>query len=224
VSLEVIVVDDGSTDETAIVASELGPKVKVIRIPNGGQAAARNRGVIAAHGELLAFLDADDWWESDKLISQNKLFESDSQIDVCFSDFKGLDEFGIPFGWQGGLREQMLNRGIEMTPVAESGFVLSNVTYALIRYLSFIHPSTVVVRRAFFDKVGGFDESMTPAEDLELWIRMASLGRFSFVDRVLATVEARLGSQGRKYTRMDEQLPRLYSGWVRFQIADAADC
>ena len=68
--LEVIVVDDGSTDETAEVARRYGERVRYVWQPNAGETAARNLGLTAAHGEFIAFLDADDVWDSEKLERQ----------------------------------------------------------------------------------------------------------------------------------------------------------
>lgn len=210
---EVIVIDDGSTDGSGELAEKVDPGVRVIRTPNAGQAAARNRGIKEAKGEIVAFLDADDWWSEDKLASQASVFASDAKLDVVITDFTGVDTDGRPQGWQGGLVQQLAERGLSVVPISEFSYIVSGaISHVLIRYTSFMHPSAVAVRKALLNHVGGFDESMTPAEDYELWIRLGRSGHLGLVGRNLVTTEARSGSQGRRVVRMNEQLLRVYSG------------
>ena len=86
--LEVIVVDDGSTDETAIVASGFGQQVTYYRQAHTGPGAARNRGIELARGELLAFLDADDLWEPDKLARQVVALETEADLEAVFGSVR----------------------------------------------------------------------------------------------------------------------------------------
>jgi glycosyltransferase involved in cell wall biosynthesis len=213
VRTEVIVIDDGSTDGSGAVAANVDASVRVHRCVNGGQAAARNLGITLARGEFVAFLDADDWWEGDKLQAQDALFQADPALHVVFSDFRGVGPDGSPSGWQGGLVEQLPTLGLTLTRRTDDGYSLSGrVADALICHTSFMHPSTMVVRRSVLIECGGFDATMSPAEDLELWIRLARDYKAGFVGRVVATVDQRPGSQGRQFLRMSEQVIRLYSG------------
>jgi hypothetical protein len=84
---EVVVVDDGSTDETAAAVAAFGPPVRLLRLPHGGAGAARNAGVEAARGPLVAFLDDDDEWFPDKIALQRNLMERRPDVLFAFSDF-----------------------------------------------------------------------------------------------------------------------------------------
>lgn len=97
--IEAIVVDDGSSDDTAAVAAGFGASVHVLRQTHAGIGAARNRGVAAARGQLLAFLDADDVWPSGKLRLQRAALEADPVLDVVFGhavEFTGAGEADLP--------------------------------------------------------------------------------------------------------------------------------
>jgi glycosyltransferase involved in cell wall biosynthesis len=98
VELEVIVVDDGSTDDTAAIAAACGERVQVISQANCGQAAARNRGIAAANGEFLAFLDADDLWSRDKLETQLAAFTENPALELCAAHTQNFEGELKPVG------------------------------------------------------------------------------------------------------------------------------
>ena len=156
---EVLVIDDGSTDETANVAERFASPVKVIRRPNSRAAAARNFGVETATSEWIAFVDADDIWEPSKLERQMAELEKHPEADICYT---------------GRILLMQKNGMWQLGPVAGVA-PASNVREALFRGTTFL-PSSVVIRRSAFLAVGGYDTSFKYAEDWELWMRLLHSG------------------------------------------------
>ena len=150
---EVIVVDDGSTDGTAATLAAFGPPVRVIRQANGGVSSARNRGVAAATGDVIAFLDADDFWHPRKLELQLPALLADPTL--------GLLGTGT-FSWPGGLPAVAGPLApVRRVPLAE--LVVRNAFTA----------SSVVARADALREAGGFDPRQQGTEDYDLWLRVA---------------------------------------------------
>ncbi len=159
---ELIVVDDGSTDETAHQLGRFDDRLRVVRQENRGVSAARNRGIQASSGELLAFLDSDDEWLPEKLARQVERYTSDNPRFICHTD-----EI-----WRRNGRE------VPQKPIhrKQGGRFFER---ALERCL--ISPSSVMVSRELLDRVGWFDENLPAAEDYDLWLRITA---FHDVDHI----------------------------------------
>jgi len=154
---EVIVVDDGSTDNTVAVAMELGARV-VRHRHNCGISATRNTGIRNATGEWIAFLDADDTWSPEKLERQADCIQSDTVL--VYTSLRIFDDIGI--------------RG-------ESRAIDPVSAVRMLRYSNPIAPSTVVVKREACLQAGGFREDIRACEDWEFWVRLQRLGAFEAV-------------------------------------------
>jgi glycosyltransferase involved in cell wall biosynthesis len=174
---EVIVVDDGSSDDTPSTLAGYGNRIRAVRQQNGGVAAARNRGAALASGDLLAFLDADDVWLPHKLARQVQRFQSEPGIGLVHCGVVDVDKGGTALGehrdgMEGWVASEML---LFQRPVILGG------------------GSTGVVSRAAFEAVGGFDPHLPPSEDWDLCYRVACRYKVGFVPEVL--VQYRLHGQ-----------------------------
>ena len=159
---EVLVVDDGSTDDTAKVAERHGAedgRFCLICQVHAGVSIARNTAVAEARGEWIAFLDADDVWLPAKLERQLALLEQDPAADLLFTNF---------FLWDG-------SRDLGLAYAPSAVLPEGNPLQALI-LSCFLLPSTVMVRRERLLEIGAFDPALHMAEDWDLWLRLAERG------------------------------------------------
>jgi len=154
-NFELIVVDDGSRDDTARIAASWEPPVRFLQQANQGVSAARNRGIRASRGRLLAFLDSDDGWQPDKLARQVAFFEAHPAAMICQTD------------------EIWIRRGVRVNPKHRhrkpSGWI-----FEASLDLCLVSPSAVMARRELFDTVGVFDEELPACEDYDLWLRVSA--------------------------------------------------
>jgi len=178
--LEIIIINDGSTDNTDEVIGHYlrQPKIKYIKQNNFGQANAKNRGIKNTSGSLIAFLDADDVWEKDKLEKQIPLFDNEN-VGVVYSRARYIDEVGreIPFK-----RESRYLK-------PRSGFVTK---FLLLD--NFVPFSSSIVRKECIDRAGLFDESIVMGIDWDLWLRISVSYQFDYVNEPLLVY--RLGHTG----------------------------
>lgn len=174
---EIVVVDDGSSDTTASIVGRY-PGVRLLRQPQRGAGAARNAGIRSTKGELIAFLDADDWWTPDKLERQVALLGSRPDAGMVVTEHVHVFDDG---------GAAVTDKSLALAGDAVRGIFLH----------SLIGTPTVMVRRHVLDGVGLFDESLTCAEDENLWMRIALRYPVVLLPAPLAYVRIRAGSLSR---------------------------
>lgn len=197
---EALVVDDGSTDDTAEVlagAARRDPRFRYLRQTNQRQAVAKNTGLAAARGRYVQFLDADDFIEHRKLERQVAFLEEHPEVDIVYG---GVRYFGDP-----DARERLYSMTGENLPwMPEVSGAGAEVLGPLVRDNVMVINSPLV-RRALVSRVGPFDPRLPPAEDWDFWLRCALAGgRFHFADipDTLALVRAHPTSSSRDRLRM----------------------
>lgn len=157
VSVEIIVVDDGSTDGTDRVLESYGDAVRVIHQTNRGAYVARNAAAAVAQGDWLAFLDADDEWVEDKLAKQLRL--AAPNVGLIYSDCANRDDAGRVTG-----------------RVSDAHELAEGKIFAELLTINFISTSTAVIRRHDFEELHGFTTRIRGCADWDLWLRYTLLG------------------------------------------------
>lgn len=154
--LEIVVVDDGSTDHSAAFVEAIpSPLIRLVRQPNAGECAARNRAIAESRGELLALLDADDEWEEGFL----------EEVAALYREFPGCGIYSTAF-------RVVSHDGIFPAPTpTRRGIVENFFRDSAHRYVSI--PSASAIPRQVIDRVGGFPDGMKMGGDLYMWIKIA---------------------------------------------------
>ena len=165
-AFEAIVINDGSTDDTAQVAQSFcqrDSRFRLVTKPNGGLSSARNFGLHHAQADYIAMLDGDDLYEPGKLENHVNWLDRDASIGVVYSASKTIRDDG------------------QLTMLSLSGKpILSDPLLALLCKNFIGHGSNAVFRRSLIDEVGGFDETLRSSEDIDFWLRIAATGKWRF--------------------------------------------
>lgn len=191
-AVEVVVVDDGSTDRTPEVAASYRdrPKFKYVRQENQGLPGARNRGLAESSGAYLCFLDSDDCYLPEKAARQASLLDEDPELGLVYCDITVVDASGQP------AREQ--------APVAENQRALSGDIFESLMVSGYFPPHTVMIRRSVLDQVGPFDRALGGHADYDLWLRVAGAGfKAAFIPERLALYRRHGGSMSRDGLHME---------------------
>jgi glycosyltransferase involved in cell wall biosynthesis len=185
---EVIVVDDGSTDNTSNIQKDF-PTIKYIYQKNSGVSSARNTGIKNCASEWIAFLDSDDEWHPDKLREQVEFHKKNPDILMSYTDEK----------WIRDAKEVKVPKKYKKY----TGYIFENFLSHCI-----IAPSASMIHKKLFDKIGVFDETLEVCEDYDLWLRIALEHEIGLVGKKLIT----------KYAGHDNQLSFKHWGMDRFRV------
>ena len=204
-NFELIIVDDGSRDETEKVIKQYGNHLLYFFQTNQGVSAARNLGIEKSKGSYICFLDSDDEWLANKLETQVNLIKSDPQIKICFTD------------------EIWIRNGIRVNPKKihrkYSGWI-----YQKCLPLCIISPSSVMIHREVFEQVGRFDPQMTVCEDYDLWLRISHHYPLTFIPLQLVIKKGGHQDQlSRKYWGMDQYRVRALEKMFQNYTLSPAD-
>ncbi len=192
--VEILVVDDGSTDDSLRVLEPYADRVRVLRQHNQGVSAARNHGIRESRGELIAFLDADDLWDREKLAKQVPLFANPS-VGIVYCAVEYIDEAGASLGTNHTGRRGRVLRSIALL---EGTIVLAG-------------GSTAVVRHACFDRAGHFDLEMSTAADWDMWRRIACHYEIDVVREPLMKYRLRPSSMHRNIAVFEHDMLRGFA-------------
>lgn len=187
---EIIVVDDGSTDDTRkLLQLTYGERIKVLVQNNKGVSAARNTGIRNSSSAWIALLDSDDEWLPEKLQQQKYVLEHDSNCVLCHTN------------------EIWIRNGVRVNPMKKHKKTGGDIFEQCLP-LCAISPSSALIKKELFDTVGMFDESLPACEDYDLWLRICASHPVNFLDKNLVM----------KYGGHKDQLSRKHWGMDRFRI------
>lgn len=199
-NIEIIVVDDGSRDDTWKVLESSDVAVRAVRQSNAGLAGARNTGLAAARGQYVALLDADDLCEPERLALQVACLEAHPDMVLCCSDFSAFDTRGeiarsycstyydaisrAPYGIGGLLPQRSWIDGAS-AGLHDPVRVMRGHAYEALMHGNFVHPPTIMFRRRTLEKIGNFDPRIGSMCDWDWIVRAARTGEIGFIDRPL---------------------------------------
>lgn len=198
--IEVIVVDNGSTDESSQVIQVFGDTVKAIYLPrNLGQAMARNIGAEHAKGMFLSFLDSDDYWDKTKIAKQIKKISAENQLIYCGAREYGLvrSKYLMP-KYAGDCGDDFLNPAMEAVVVCGE--------------------STVLMTRHLFNQIGGFRHQMNRASGWDFFRRCSFLTRFAYIEEALTNYRRHPASESTYFLEGMLDRQRAYRIAIRESI------
>lgn len=191
-NLEIIVVDDGSTDNTCgLISTVKDKRIHYYYQSNQDRSVARNTGIQHVRGKYIAFIDADDLWLSEKVEEQVKLLEEEQELGLVYCDLYYFDDAT-------GENLYLYSDRVRL----HRGLIWRN----LVVEDNFIQSPTPIIRHEVFKKVGMFDPELPPVEDWDMWLRISSVFPVDYVNKPLAKYRVH-----DKYTSWNKPSAKLYS-------------
>ena len=156
--IEILVIDDGSTDQTAQIISQFGSRIKYFYKDNGGVSSARNLGIRKSTGEMIAFLDSDDEWLPNKIERQLRFMHENPDFGMVLCDCNFINS-----------KRHITGKSSRRKDLPHDGFILEDVLLS-----PSLLPSSVLIKKSILIDIGGFDETLKTAEDLDLHLKIAN--------------------------------------------------
>lgn len=174
-NIEILIIDDGSTDETEMVVQQLSGPVRYIKQTNGGPSSARNHGIAQSNGEYIAFLDVDDEWEPSKIDKQVGFFENDKSLSIVATSYVRCNADLLP---------------VETITLSTPSKKKGTIPFRALLEKNQLLTSSIMIKKNILAKCGVFDEKIQFGEDWDFWVRIAQLGRIGYIHTPLCKYRA----------------------------------
>lgn len=213
-NLELLLIDDGSTDDDYDRYALQDPRVRVIHLAGNGVSRARNVGMAQSRGEFIAFLDADDVWFPGKLEAQVRYFDAHPDVGVVFGKFIRWPALpGGGFAPASSLIQDVSQ--LSKTEEERSGWLYARLLDGLL-----VGMNTAVVRRSVYEAIGGFDESMRQGEDYDFWLKASRIAEMHSLDGNVALYRIHPASAMHRLSKENQLAILLKMATMRWGLAD----
>ncbi len=214
--LEIVIIDDGSTDFDYTLLSERDARIRVFRREGNGVSAARNFGMRQARGCYFAFLDADDVWYPGKLEAQIRYFDRHPEVGCVFGGFVkwNRDPISGEFPPAGDFYQDCA--AVEACDPQRSGWIYTRLLMGLL-----VGMNTAVIRREVYQCLGGFDESMRIGEDYLFWLKIAKVYEMHALAAIVALYRIHSASAMNRLSSENHQARLLHIAQARWGLEDA---
>lgn len=216
-SLEVVVINDGSTDGNYDELAQKDPRIRVLHLAGNGVSTARNHGMQAARGALIAFLDADDVWFPGKLQAQVRYMQAHPEVGVVFGGF--LKWEADANGAFAPATELMTDCSAVSSPeLVRSGWLYTRLLQGLL-----VGMNTAMVRRSVVAAIGGFNTSMRQGEDYDFWLKASRVAEMHALDGCVALYRIHTSSAMHRLAHDSALITVLHAARLRWGLSGPSD-